>query len=312
MNRNICAAGLFLLVNVWFISADVITIAATATDDDADVHSDERALDPATVTTLTVEDARRLVASAGETLSLPCLSHMSADAAHELATTRDPSNACIYKVCVPAAREKTATYTAMEHYTEEKTREDGTKVTVTKCRPVTRTKTYTVMICVTEERSHVCPLTLVLDGLTSPTTEVLSELAKHDGNLHLNGMKSLTHEDAQKLAAHKGGSLVLNGVASLDTDVAAALASHAGNVSLNGIRTLSASTAKALCKSNHGVSLNGLTVLTDEIAAELATHEGSVSLEGVTQASDKAIQMLRGKPVALPHELLSEQKKEKE
>lgn len=312
MNRNLYTAGLFLLVNVWFSSADVITIAATATDDDAEVHSDERALDPATAKTLTVEDARRVVASAGELLSLPHLSQLSADAAHELATTRYPSNTCIYKVCVPAAREKTATYTAMEHYTEEKTREDGTKVTVTKCRPVTRTKTYTVTICVTEERSHVCPLTLVLDGLTSPTTEVLAELAKHDGNLHLSGLKALSRDEARLLAAHKGGSLVLNGIGSMDADVAEALASHIGDVSLNGIRALFASTAKALCKSKHGVSLNGLTVLTDEIAAELATHEGSASLQGVKQASKKAIQVLRGRPVALPQELLSEQKKEKE
>lgn len=310
MNRNLYTAGLFLLVNVWFISADVITIAATATDDDAEVHSDERALDPATAKTLTVDDAKRVIASAGEILSLPRLSQLSAEVAHELATNRDPSNTCTYKVCVPVAKEKTATYQIMVPYTEEKTREDGTKVTVTKCRPETRTRTYTVTICVPEERSHVCPLTLILNGLTSPTAEVLAELAKHDGNLHLNGLKALSRDEARLLAAHKGGSLVLNGIGSMDADVAEALASHIGDLSLNGISSLTATTAKALAASKHGVSLDGVTVLSDEVAAELAMHGGSVSLKGLKQASETAIQLLRVRPVALPQELLSEHNKE--
>ena len=310
--RWLTAAWLLFLFSVSVANASAFAKEGPATPVPGDASSEKQALDPATAETLTVKDARRLIASSSEVLALPRLSNLSVEVAHELATNREDSGTCTYKVCVPVGKEMTRTYSVMVPYTEEKTREDGTKVTVTKCRPETRTRTFTVTICVPEERSHVCPLTLRLDRLTTPKGEVLGELAKHDGNLHLNGLKALSRDDAQQLAAHKGGSLALNGIGSMDVEVAEALASHAGDLSLDGIRSLTATTAKALAASKHGVSLNGVTELSDEVAAELALHKGSVSLTGLAHASQEAVQLLRARPVALPQKLLSEQNNEKE
>ena len=308
---GLTAAWLLFLFSVSVANARAFAKEGPATPVPGDTSSGKQAIDPVAAETLTVEDARRLIASSGEVLALPRLSNLSVEVAHELATNREDSGTCTYKVCVPVGKEMTQTYSVMVPYTEEKTQEDGTKVSVTKCRPEARTRTFTVTICVPEERSHVCPLTLILDRLTSTKGEVFGELAKHDGNLHLNGLKALSRDDARQLAAHKGGILALNGIGSMDADVAEALASHAGDLSLNGISSLTANTAKALAASKHGVSLNGVTVLSDEVAAELALHEGSVSLNGLTHASQEAVQLLRARPVALPQKLLSEQNNEK-
>lgn len=272
----------------------------------------ESSVNQRTVEHLSPKAARSLTAAAGALLSLPRLRGLSEETAHELATYRDESGTCTYTVCVPVTEEQTATYTVMVPYTEEETLEDGKKVPVTKSLPQLRTRTYTVTVCVPEERTHKCPLTLQLDGLVSVEPGVLVALAKHDGNLHLGGLKSLTADEAKSLAVHKGGTLALNGLDSLDTEVAAQLATHQDALSLNGVSMLSAETAEALCKNNVALTLNGIKVLTDELATVFAKQAGSISLLGVTQASDEAVRLLANKPVSLPTTLVSAKATESE
>ena len=297
-----------LLFAVGLISA----VKAGAAEDVAAAKTtvNDLSLDPATAKTLTPEQARHLTASAGALLSLPCLQTISEEAALELATYREESGTCTHTVCVPYTDEIIQTYTVMESYAEEIVRDDGTKASVNKCRPVQKSRTVVVRKCRQEERSHVCPLTLQLDALTTATPEVLAALAKHDGHLDLNGLKSLMPDGAKALAQHKAGTLVLDGLSSLDANVAEQLAARGGRLSLNGITALSLDAAKALCTHKGDLSLDGLLVLDDDLAAVIATHEGSASLKGVKEASEQAITNLRGKPVALPLELMTANTKE--
>jgi hypothetical protein len=292
------------------VSPTAVSKSESKENDAAAVPVSNLSIDPATAKTLTPEQARRLTASAGAVLSLPRLSTISEEAARELATYRKESGTCTHTICVPVQKEKTATYTIMVPFPEEKTKEDGSKVTINKCRPETRTKTYTVTIMVPEERSHVCPLALQLDGLALVKPSVLAALSQHDGHLHLNGMKSLTPDQAKALVPHKGGTLALDGLSSLDAKVAEQLAAREGGLSLNGLTALSLDTAKALCTHKGDLNLDGLAALEDDLAVVIAKHEGSASLRGVKEASEQAITALRGKPVALPSELLTANKKE--
>lgn len=185
------------------------------------------------------EDARRLTALAGATLSLPRVRALSTEAARELATHRQESRTCTHTVCVAVQEEKTVTYSVMVPYPEEKTATDGTKYTVKKCRPQERTRTVTISKCVPELRTHACPLTLQLDGLASAEPKVLAALAQHDGNLHLAGLKTLSIEAARRLATHQGGTLALDGLVILTDDLATILAAHEGPLSLKGVQEAS-------------------------------------------------------------------------
>lgn len=268
-----------------------------------------QSIDPATAETLTPEQARRLTASAGAVLSLPRLQVISEEAARELATYRDESREVVYTVSVPYTEEITRTYTVMEEYAEEIVREDGTKASVSKSRPVQKTRSVAVTKCRMEERSRFYPLTLQLDGLATAKPQVMAALASHDGHLHLNGLRSITPDEATALVPHKGGTLALDGLATLDIRVAKRLAAREGSLSLNGITSLALGTAKALCSHKGVLSLNGLAILDGDLAAVIATHKGAVSLKGVKEASEEAITALGGRPVVLPQELLATSKK---
>jgi len=267
-------------------------------------------IDPATIERLTPEEARRLTTN--PTVSLPNLRDLSPEAARELATYREQSKTITYTVMVPFTEENTSAYTVMVPYTLEKVRDDGSKYTVTESRPEQRTRTYKVTKCKPEERTRRFPVALQLDGLSSLEPRCLAELAKHEGNLRLNGLKALNREQAQSLAAHRGGMLALDGLKSLDAKIAEVLAGHEGGLTLNGLGSLSHESAKALGGHKGELSLDGLKELTDDLANAIVAHQGLVSLKGVTKASDKAKEILAGTSVILPPELLSTQLKEKE
>ena len=267
-------------------------------------------IDPATVERLTPEQARRLTTS--PVVSLPRLRDLTPEVARELATYREQSKTITYTVMVPFTEEKTSAYTVMVPHTLEKVRDDGSKYTVTESRPEQRTRTYTVTKCKPEERTRKFPVALQLDGLSSLEARTLAELAQHEGNLHLNGLKALSREQAQSLAAHKGGMLALDGLKSLDAKTAEVLAGREGVLTLNGLESLSHESAKALGCHKGELSLNGLKELADDLASAVVAHKGMVSLKGITKASDKAKEILAGTSVVLPPELLSTQPKEKE
>jgi hypothetical protein len=317
-----------------------IVAKVTPKSGSAPAVSDEKQsppIDPATVQRLTPEDARRLTATADLLLSLPRLRELSEESARELATYRHKSKTVSYTVQVPVSEEKIATFTVMVPYDEEKTstytvmvpaeekvRADGTKYTakesrseertrtytVRKCRPEERTRTYTVTKMVPETRTCKCPLALQIDGMSSLEPRCLAELAKHVGNLHLNGLKALSREQAQSLAAHKGGVLALDGLISLDAKTAEVLAAHEGGLTLNGLGTLSPESAKALVSHTGDLALDGVKDLTDDLADAVVAHKGLMSLKGVTKTSDKAKQILAGWAVELPPEIRAEWKKE--
>ena len=267
---------------------------------------------PSTVEMITPEEAKTLTAESGLLLSLPRLRKLSPEAAEQLATYREQSKTATDTVMVPVCGEKTMTYTVMVSYAEDKTRDDGTKYTINKCRPEERKKTITFTKMVPEKVNRTCPFTLQFDGLESAEPRTLAELAKHVGNLHLNGLKALSREQAQSLAAHKGGMLALDGLASLDAGTAEVLAAHEGALTLNGLESLSPESAKALGGHKGDLSLDGVNDLTDDVANTVVAHQGLVSLKGVKKTSDKAKEILAGWAVSLPPEIRAEWQKEKE
>jgi tetratricopeptide (TPR) repeat protein len=265
------------------------------------------AIDPSRVANLTLEEARRLAASAGETLSLPRVRHLSEAVAKELATYRDESGTCTYRVDVQVRERRTCTHTALIPQKEQRTREDGTTYVVITPRAVERTQAYTVTKSVPETKEHKCPLTLMLAGLESAEPRVLAALAKHDGHLSLPGLKTLSRDGALSLSGHSGGTLALDGLASLDVETAEQLANHQGTLSLNGLESLSTDAATALCKSNNSLSLNGLVQLSDDLAEIFARRNAPVFLQGVRKASEAAVYSLATKPGALSAVILPKQ-----
>lgn len=270
----------------------------------------QTAIDPRTVERLSPSEARLLVASTGETLSLPCLHSLTLDAAHELATYREKSGICMTTVCEPVPVEKSVTYTIMESYTEEKVAE-GRTFTVTKCRPVKRSRVVAYANCVPVKREHRCPHVLSLDGLSEVSTDVLDELVQHDGDLHLNGLGHLTADQAASLANHRGGALALNGLTSLDLETATQLVRR-GIDSLSDDEPREAAAQRhVICKHSKPLFLNGLKAVSDDVAAVLATYGGAVHLAGLVDVSDEAMRMLRKPHNTLPAVARSLEKKEK-
>jgi hypothetical protein len=137
---------------------------------------------------------------------------------------------------------------------------------------------------------------IYLDGLTSLSAEAAQALAKREGELSLDGLTSLSAEAAQALAKHEGWRLSLDGLTSLSAEAAQALAKHERELSLNGLTTLSAEAAQALAKHERELSLNGLTTLSAEAAQALAKHERELSLNGLRQFSEAAAEILSKHP----------------
>jgi len=126
-------------------------------------------------------------------------------------------------------------------------------------------------------------------GIRELSPEIAAELAKHRGNeedltrpgvvqrrrdgaasvLRLDNIESLSPATAEALSAHEG-VLVLNGLTSLDPVVAAALAKRVGNRKTNRVGTL---------------VLNGLPAISTEAAVALAAFSGEIVLKAVTKIS---------------------------
>lgn len=73
-----------------------------------------------------------------------------------------------------------------------------------------------------------------------------------------NHIKSLTVEEATRLAQHEGW-LSLNGLTTISDDVAAAFGQHKRALHLDGLTKLSAAAAASLASHRGELSLNGLT-----------------------------------------------------
>jgi hypothetical protein len=101
-------------------------------------------------------------------------------------------------------------------------------------------------------------------------------------------IKTLTVEEATRLAQQKSGRLLLDGLKSLSAEVATELARHEGWLSLGGLTTISDEAAAALGQHKRALHLDGLTKLSAVEAAALAAHRGELSLNGLRAISDEA------------------------
>ena len=112
------------------------------------------------------------------------------------------------------------------------------------------------------------------DQITALTVEQAKTLAQDkSGRLLLDGLTSLSPEVATELARHEGW-LSLNRLDNLSDEAAEALGRHKGYLHLDGLRKISDQAALALARHNGELFLNGLTSISDEAAKGLGQHRG--------------------------------------
>jgi len=134
--------------------------------------------------------------------------------------------------------------------------------------------------------SHLC-----LDGLTSLTPALLEALAnrpKDSQSLSLNGLTTMTADEAQTLALVECGRLEL-GITSLSDTIAKVLAQREGTLSLGMLTTISDAAAAELAKIGGDLWLNGLTTLSDKAAKSLSKLKSKyLYLDGLKSLSQAA------------------------
>lgn len=140
---------------------------------------------------------------------------------------------------------------------------------------------------------------LHLNGLTSLSEREANELSQNNETIHLDGLKELSDEAAEALTTHQG-DLSLRGLIRLSDAAARALARHRGRLFLDGLTHLADYTAQALSEQPGDdldlLSLNGLTHLSDPAARWLAKRRGGLCLQGLTSLSDAAAEALSKQP----------------
>jgi len=126
---------------------------------------------------------------------------------------------------------------------------------------------------------------LYLNGLTSLSDAAAQSLSRYRGSLELGGgahwqnaMKDLTDAAAESLSKHKGGDLSLGGLTSLSDAAAEFLSKHEGDLSLYRLTSLSDAAAESLSKHEGALDLRGLTELSDAAAESLGKYKGELSL----------------------------------
>jgi len=141
-----------------------------------------------------------------------------------------------------------------------------------------------------------------LNGLKSLSDAAARSLSEHKGFLSLNSLEFLSDESVRALAYH-GGKIAnlsvlegLNDAAAkfITAEPAAArklLAQH-GRLDLKGLTSLSDAAAEALSRQKGFLSLSGLKSLSDSSAGALSRHEGFLDLSGVASLSDSSARSL--------------------
>ena len=139
---------------------------------------------------------------------------------------------------------------------------------------------------------------LQLDGLTQLSTDLAKALARFKGkDLHLNGIKSLSHSASIELVkgCHTGLSLSLNGIEQVAPEVIRTLAQCSyTTLSLNGIRRLTPELAQALSEVRaKSLMLNGLNDLDSVTGSHLAKIKtNTLSLDGLKAISPQLAKAL--------------------
>lgn len=126
------------------------------------------------------------------------------------------------------------------------------------------------------------------DSLENSAAEVLA--GYHDGELYLNGLRSLSKSSAQHLSFPEG-FLHLNGLTDLSLAAGRALGERQYALSLNGLKNLSDELAESLVQNQQILCLNGLTSVNDFVAKVLSSHgggDGALFLDGIEIINDAA------------------------
>ena len=264
-------------------------------------------LDSSTVTTLTVEQARELMAKKLQSTggldggfgSLDALTILDPEVAEVLVESPGAISFNGLTELSPATAAVLARHKPVSGFGAADLRLNGLKTIAPEAAEALAAHEGKVLLYGLERLDSV-PLAQKLArqwgelrlGLTELSPEIAAELAKHRGNeedktrpgvthrradgaasvLRLDMITTLSPETAEALAAHEG-VLVLNGLVSLDPPVAAALAKRVGNRKNNRVGTL---------------VLNGLPAISQEAAGALAVFTGELVLKGITDLSPEA------------------------
>ena len=138
---------------------------------------------------------------------------------------------------------------------------------------------------------------LFLNGLTTLSEAAAESLGKHQGDLFLSGLTSISDQVGNALAKSKNG-LALDSLKRLTNYSALMLATNLKWISLNSLDNLSESDghlalANLISKDpTEIVYLNGLKSLSDSTAEALSKYKGEFELNGLTSLSDTAITVL--------------------
>jgi len=138
-------------------------------------------------------------------------------------------------------------------------------------------------------------ISVVLYGLTSLSDAAAEALSKHEGELDLSGLESLSDSPgrvvlAAKLASQKG-DLDLSGLESLSDAVAEALSKHRGELKFRNLTSLNDSPghvalARKLASQKGGLDLGWLKSLGDAVAEALSKHRGELKFRNLTSLND--------------------------
>jgi hypothetical protein len=149
---------------------------------------------------------------------------------------------------------------------------------------------------------------LSLNGLTTLSPEAAMSLAWVNGKrLSLDGLRTLSPEAATAIAVFRGRVLTLDGLTTLSPEAATAIAGFKGGVlSLKGLTTLSPKAATALAAiQSKTLSLPGITAFDSPdsvaVAEALATRKGRLTLPNLKKISPKALSaLLKKEDVRIP------------
>ncbi|MFN9368235.1 MAG: hypothetical protein ACK6CT_05640 [Planctomycetia bacterium] len=266
MPRHLATA--FLL----FLASAAMPIGAASTDE----------IDPATLTTLTVEQAREIVAkNDGKGLDLRSLTSISPAVAAELAKTQGDLRLNGLKELPPDVAEAFTPFAG--HFRLEGLEEISPEAAAALGRR--------------KRGGH-----LYLSRLKTLPPAVAKGLAVHRGGLYFHRVGSLSDEAAAELESYRGYGLCFGGLREISEQGLITLAHHKGNWLLLGVETLTDDAAAAVGKHKGTIKLVGLKSLSDKAAQGLALHERGHGLHipKTTAMSAEAAATLRAAGIVVP------------